>query len=186
VTKRGKILVLAAPSGAGKRTLVLALRDRGHALATPVSMTTRAPRDGERDGVDYHFVTREEFERRRTADEFVEWAEVHGNLYGTLRDELERGMNRGEIVLLELDVQGVRNLKQDSTDLVSVFIMPPSIEELERRLRARGANDPDDLAVRLINAKAEIAAQHEFDHVIVNDRVESAVDRLERIIQEMK
>lgn len=178
-----KIVVLSAPSGAGKNTLIARLRDHGVRVAVTVSATTRAPRPGEADGEHYHFISREEFETRLAADEFYEWAEVHGNLYGTLKAEVERCLASGQHVVLELDVQGMRHMRRLRPDAVSVFLMPPSLAELERRLRLRGANSEEDIALRLRNAEEEMAARTEFDHVVVNDDLERAAAELERIIQ---
>jgi guanylate kinase len=180
---KGLIIVLSAPSGAGKHTILTRARTEDPNLVYSVSATTRPPRDGEVDGRDYHFVGREEFERRVEAGEFVEWAEVHGNLYGTLRAELDRLVNSGNDVLLELDVQGMRNLRRFGLDTVSVFIMAPSEDELERRIRARGANTEADMEIRLRNARQEMKATDEYDHVIVNDDLDRAVREFQQLIQ---
>lgn len=183
VAKRGIIIVISAPSGAGKLTLLTKVRETAAHLAAPVSATTRPQRNGEEDGRDYHFLSREEFEARLARNEFVEWAEVHGNLYGTLVEELERCMATGQDVLLELDVQGMRSLKQLFPDAVSIFLMPPSIEELERRLRRRGTDQEADIALRLRNAREEMAARSEFDYIIVNDQVERAAADMAAIMR---
>jgi guanylate kinase len=178
------VLVLSAPSGAGKQTLLRKLRERMERLTTTVSATTRDPRPGEVDGRDYHFLTREAFEQARDEDAFVEWAEVHGNLYGTLKTELRRCLDAGDDVVMELDVQGMRNMRAMKVPMLSVFLMPPSLEELERRLRHRGANSDEDIALRLRNAEEEMAARDEFEHVVVNDDVDRAADELEALIRE--
>lgn len=180
------ILVLSAPSGAGKQTLVRKLKERLGSVATTTSVTTRAPRPGERHGEDYFFLTPEEFLHRRNNDAFAEWAEVHGNFYGTLKEELQRCLDQGDDVIMELDVQGMRNLRALEFPILSVFLMPPSLEELERRLRSRGADSDDDIALRLNNAKDEMASRHEFDHVVVNDEIDRAADELERLIHEAR
>lgn len=182
-SQAGLVVVLSAPSGAGKRTLLGRLRELEDGIATTVSATTRAPRPGEVAGVDYHFLDREAFEARLVAGDFVEHAEVHGNLYGTLREELERHTQRGQSVVLELDVQGMRSLRKLIPDAITVFLLPPSMEELERRLRHRGANDEDDIALRLRNAREEMAAAHEFDHRVVNDDVDRAAQELADILR---
>jgi guanylate kinase len=182
VARQGLLIVISAPSGAGKHALLSKLRARGIALQTTVSATTRAPRKDEIDGRDYHFLTREAFEQRRAADAFVEWAEVHGNLYGTLRAEVARCLEAGGDVLLELDVQGMRNLRALGMDFVGIFILPPSFEELERRLRGRGSESERDLQVRLANAKTEMTAQEEYDYRIVNDDLDRAADELADIL----
>lgn len=181
--ENAKIVVLSAPSGAGKNTLMAAVRGRGVPVAVTVSVTTRAPRPGEADGEHYHFVSRGEFEARRAAGEFYEWAEVHGNLYGTLKAEVDRCLASGQHVVLELDVQGKRHLQALRPDVVSIFLMPPSLEELERRLRSRGANSEEDIQLRLRNASDEMAARGEFDHVVVNDDVARAAGEIEAILK---
>ena len=159
------------------------LRALGVPVAVTVSATTRAPRPGEEQGGHYYFMSRAAFEAERDAGAFYEWAVVHGNLYGTLKSEVERCLASGAHVVLELDVQGMRHLKALRSDVVTVFLMPPSMEELERRLRTRGANDEADIALRLKNARAEIAAKDEFDFVIVNDDLDRAAADLEQILQ---
>lgn len=171
---RGLVLVLSAPSGAGKQALITRVREMGEPLVKTISATTRAPRRGETNGREYHFVDEATFRRLMHEDAFVEWAEVHGRLYGTLKSELERCLDSGRNVVLELDVQGMRALKRRRDDVISVFLMPPSVEELERRLRKRGLNDEADIATRLRNAEKEIAARHECDYVIVNDDLDQA------------
>ena len=172
--KRGLLLVLSAPSGAGKHALLQRVRELGEDLAHTISVTTRRPRQGEQDGREYHFISRDRFEEYRKAGELVEWAEVHGNLYGTLESELERCLESGRDAVLELDVQGMRSLRRLRGDVISVFLMPPSLDELERRLRARNANDEADIALRLENARKEMAARHECDYIIVNEDLDRA------------
>lgn len=179
--------MISAPSGAGKRTIINKVREAEEHVTTTVSATTRAPRPGEEDGLDYYFLSREAFEARIEQGDFVEWAEVHGNLYGTLHEELDRCLATGRDVLLELDVQGMRSLRAlRGGDMVSVFLMPPSIEELERRLRGRGADDEAVIALRLRNAREEMAARNEFDHVIVNDDLERAARELAGILRDAR
>jgi guanylate kinase len=181
--QQGILLVISAPSGAGKRTIIDALRRGRPDIETTISATTRAPRVGEIDGQDYYFLDRTEFERRRDVGRFVEWAEVHGNLYGTLEEELDRCLGRGADVLLELDVQGMRALRQLRRDAVSVFLMPPSLDELERRLRSRGTDREADIRLRLANARSEVAANREFDYIVINDEVERAAADLAAILR---
>ena len=181
--ERGVLMVMSAPSGAGKRTLLEKVRERRPGVDTTVSATTRPPRPGEVDGVDYHFLDRGEFDRRVAAGEFVEWAEVHGNRYGTLHAELDRRLAAGRDLVLELDVQGMRSLKARRPDAVTVFLMPPSLEELERRLRRRGTEGEDVIALRLRNAREEMAARDEFDHVVVNDELDRAAAEMEAILR---
>lgn len=181
---QGVLLVISAPSGAGKLTLLNKIREQEvDRFVTTVSATTRPPRDGELDGREYYFLDRATFERRRDAGAFVEWAEVHGNLYGTLHSELDRCLATGKDVILELDVQGMKNLSTQRQDLASVFLMPPSVEELERRLRKRGADDDDVIALRVRNASEEMAQRHDFDYIVVNDKIEKAASDLEAIIR---
>ena len=182
--KQGVLLVISAPSGAGKLTLLNKVREsQAGSFVTTVSATTRAPRTGEVDGQDYYFLTREDFEAKRTADEFVEWAEVHGNLYGTLYSELDRCLRTGKDVILELDVQGMESLKEIRHDVVTVFLMPPSLEVLETRLRNRGTDEDDVIALRLKNAGDEMAQRHGFDYIVVNDKIDQAASDLEAIIR---
>jgi guanylate kinase len=184
VESPGVLLVISAPSGAGKLTLLNEIRGRRtDQFVTTISATTRQPRTGEEHGVDYYFLDREAFETRRERGEFVEWAEVHGNFYGTLGGELDRCLATGKDVILELDVQGMRNLRDLRSDMVSVFLMPPSLEELERRLRSRGTDDDSVIALRLKNAETEMADRRTFDYVVVNDKIEAAASDLEAIIR---
>lgn len=184
MAKQGVLLVISAPSGAGKLTLLNKVREsQAGSFVTTVSATTRAPRKGEVDGQDYYFLTREDFEAKRTADEFVEWAEVHGNLYGTLFSELDRCLATGKDVILELDVQGMESLKEIRHDVVTVFLMPPSLEVLETRLRNRGTDEDDVIALRLKNAGDEMAQRHGFDYIVVNDKIDQAASDLEAIIR---
>jgi guanylate kinase len=184
VTKQGVLIVISAPSGAGKLTLLNKVREsQAGSFVTTVSATTRLPRAGEVEGRDYYFLTREIFETKRNADEFVEWAEVHGNLYGTLFSELDRCLATGKDVILELDVQGMESLKEIRHDVVTVFLMPPSLEVLEERLRKRGTDEEDVIALRLKNAGDEMAQRHGFDYIVVNDKIEQAASDLEAIIR---
>ena len=158
----------------GKGTLVALLRDRVSCLGLTVSATTREPRDGERDGVSYHFMDDAEFDRRLAAGEFLEWAWVHAHRYGTLKSEVERVLAGGESVVLEIDVQGGLAVRAAMPDAVLVFIEPPSMAELERRLRGRGTEDEEQVARRLANARSEMARAPEYDVRIVNDDLDRA------------
>ena len=176
-------LVLSAPSGAGKSTLAAMLRQRNRDVAFSVSATTRAPRPGEMDGVHYHFVSRDEFLRMRDHGELIEWAPVHGNFYGTPVSELRRAQARGQHLLLDIDVQGARQIRQRVPEAVLVFVLPPSGTALVQRLTGRGTESAEVLERRLRNAEDEIRAATEFDYVVVNDWLERAVDELEAVLR---
>jgi guanylate kinase len=173
------VLVITGPSGVGKGTLIRLLLDRFPSMALSISATTRKPRPGEEDGVDYHFLTAEEFQRRIDAGEFLEWAEYAGNRYGTLRSELERDV---DVLVLEIEVQGARQVRERVPDAISVFIAPPSDEALRTRLVGRGSDDPEQIEKRLAVAQEELAARDEFDHVVVNDDLEAAVQELADLV----
>jgi len=175
--------VVSGPSGSGKHTVLQEAMKRDDGFALAVTATTRPPREGEIDAKDYYFYSREEFRRRIDAGEFAEFADVHGELYGTPRHELERHLASGKDVLLQIDVQGMRTLRTSGLDPVTVFLVPPSVEELEARLRGRATENAADLALRLRNAHAEIAARDEFDHVIVNDDLAEAVAEFLAIVR---
>jgi guanylate kinase len=179
----GSLFVVAAPSGAGKSTLVNALLAREPGIRLSISHTTRAPRDGEGEGEHYHFVDRAGFEREVAADAFLEYAEVHGNFYGTSRAAVEPILAGGGDVLLEIDYQGARQVRERLPACVSVFILPPSRPELERRLRARAKDSEEVIARRLANSREEIAHAHEFDYLLVNEDFERAVDDLQAIVR---
>jgi len=179
---RALLLVVSAPSGAGKTTLCRFLIER-LGFRFSVSHTTRPPRPGEVEGRDYYFVSREEFEDMISRGEFLEWAEVHGHLYGTSRAEVEGALARGEDLLLDIDVQGAASLRRTLPEAVFVFIAPPSLAELERRLRARGTESEEALRRRLSRAREEMTFAPWFDYVVVNDRVERAFEDLAAIVR---
>lgn len=176
-------LVLAAPSGAGKTTLAQELVRRRADVAFSISATTRAPRAGERHGEHYWFVDDAEFARMVEADELVEWAVVHGRRYGTPRREVQRRLAEGRVVLLDIDVQGARQVRARLPEAVLVFIMPPSGQELVRRLQNRASETPAKLQQRMQAAAEELAALPEFDYAVVNEDLETAVGALESIIE---
>jgi guanylate kinase len=176
------VFVITGPSGVGKGTLIRGLMERIPALQLSVSATTRAPRPGERDGVDYHFLSRQDFERRVGEGDFVEHADYAGRRYGTLRSELEDRVRAGVPVVLEIEVQGARQVRAAVPDAVQVFIAPPSPQALRARLIGRGTDDPDEVERRLRVAEDELSARPEFRHVVVNDRLEDALEQLTAIV----
>ena len=182
MARQARLFVVSGPSGVGKGTLVALLRKRRPELGLTVSATTREPRPGEVDGTSYYFLSDEEFSRRVEAGEFLEWANVFGHRYGTLRSEADRLISQGQSVVLESDVQGGLNVKRIRPDAVLVFVEPPSLEELERRLRGRGTEDEAAVECRLSNARRELETAGQYDVRIVNDDLERACDELERVI----
>jgi guanylate kinase len=177
------VFVITGPSGVGKGTLIRGLLERIPELELSTSATTRKPRPGEQDGVDYHFLTPEQFAQRVEAGDFVEHATYSGNMYGTLRSELERRADARNPVVLEIEVQGARQVRQAIPDAVAVFIVPPSLDALRTRLVGRGTDSADEVDERLRTAERELEAQPEFAHVVVNDRLEQATDELEGIVR---
>jgi guanylate kinase len=177
------LLVLAGPSGVGKGTVGRALRAQEPGLAWSVSQTTRAPRPGEVDGVDYHFVTREEFERTRANGGFLEWFEVYGQLKGTPRAPVEAALAAGRDILLEIDVQGALAVKEQFPQALLVFLRAPDAAVQEARLRDRGTDDDDQLATRIETARREETLADRFDAVVVNDEVERAVAEVAAILE---
>ncbi len=181
-SRPGNIFLVVAPSGAGKSTLVNALLARDSAIELSVSFTTRPPRPGEQDGREYHFVSVEDFKERRARGEFLESAEVHGNFYATSRVWIDERVRAGRDVLLEIDWQGARQVKQHFPDAVGVFILPPSIDALETRLKKRGQDSPQVIARRLLAAGSEMAHAHELDYVIINEDFDVALAQLTAIV----
>jgi guanylate kinase len=182
----GTLFVVAAPSGAGKSTLVNALLEREPGISLSLSHTTRPPRPGETYGRHYYFVERAEFERQIADGVFLEHAEVHGNLYGTSHTTVQELLAQGRDVLLEIDWQGAQQIRASKPDCVSVFILPPSRAELERRLRGRGSDAPEVIDRRLRNSRGEIAHAHEFDFILVNDVFETALAGLQAIVRAVR
>ncbi|MEM8777495.1 MAG: guanylate kinase [Cyanobacteria bacterium P01_G01_bin.49] len=178
----GKLIVLTGPSGVGKGTLVCALLARNPNLYVSVSATTRTPRPGEIDGKDYHFLTRTIFENMIQQNELLEWAEYAGNYYGTPRSKVEKKISQGSTVLLEIEVIGAKAIKQTFPDALRIFILPPSLDELECRLRGRGTDSEEVVTRRLNRAKEELAVSVEFDQCIVNDDLEAALKQVELAI----
>jgi guanylate kinase len=182
----GSLFIIAAPSGGGKTSLVKALLARQPQIVLSVSYTSRAPRPGEIDGVHYHFVDRAQFEAMAARGDFFEYFVVHGDLKGTARTAVEPLLAAGRDVLLEIDWQGARKVREQVPDCVGVFILPPSREELERRLRHRAQDPEDTIRRRLANSREEMAHAGEFDYVIVNDRFEDALDDLLAIVRSQR
>jgi guanylate kinase len=177
-----RVFVITGPSGVGKGTLIRGLMERHPQLELSVSATTRAPRPGEADGVDYHFLSREEFDKRVDQEAFVEHADYAGRSYGTLRSELEARVQDGTPVVLEIEVQGARQVRAAMPEAVQVFIAPPSLEALRTRLIGRGTDDAEEVERRLRVAEQELAAQPEFGHVVVNDRLDEALEQLSTVV----
>jgi guanylate kinase len=179
---QGTLTVLTGPSGVGKGTLVKLLRERHPNLYLSVSATTRTPREGEIDGQDYFFVSRDRFAAMVEAGELLEWAEFAGNCYGTPRQAIVERLDRGEHVLLEIELEGARQVKNTFPEALRVFVLPPSLDELERRLRSRGQDAEAAIERRLSRAREEVAAANEFDQQIVNDDLEAALGKLEALM----
>ncbi len=182
----GNLIVVAAPSGAGKSSLVKALLELDSHLAVSVSHTTRQPRGQEQDGREYWFITEPEFRRMADQGDFFEWAEVHGNLYGTSRSAIDARLARGEDVVLEIDWQGALQIKQLFAHAVLIFILPPSWDELRQRLNRRGEDPPEIIAQRMANARNEVAQARHFDFVIINGLFETALFDLKTVVHSQR
>jgi guanylate kinase len=183
IERRGLLLVLSSPSGAGKTTLARGLIESDPSLTLSVSVTTRAPRQGELDGKDYHFIDRQEFERRKQAGELIEWAEVHGNFYATPKAPVVAALARGQDMLFDIDWQGARQLRAElGADTVGVFILPPDAATLERRLKIRAQDSQAAVRRRLAAAASEIAHWRDYDYLIVNADLETSLAGLRAIL----
>mgnify|MGYP003311136653 CR=1 FL=1 len=181
-----KAILFSAPSGSGKTTIIKKILEKMDCFEFSISATSRSPREGERNGVDYYFLTEEEFVRRVEAGEFLEWEEVYkGVRYGTLKSEIERIWNKGKVIIFDVDVNGGMNIKRYfGDDALALFVMPPSIEELERRLRTRGTESEEAIVKRLGRSAAELKEADKFDHTIINDDLNRAVAETEKAIKE--
>ena len=181
-SRRGLVVVVSAPSGTGKTTVCESLLAEMPGLRRSVSLTTRSQREGEEGGRHYHFVSREKFLAERSRGRFVEWAEVHGHLYGTPRDFLERQIEAGHDTILVIDVQGARAIREAFPEAVLIFLLPPSLAELQGRLKMRSSDSSEDIRIRLRNARAEFNCYRAYDYLVVNDNVADAVSDLKAII----
>jgi guanylate kinase len=181
-SQRGLLFIVSAPSGTGKTTLVERLAQVLPNLRMSRSYTSRAAREGERDGVDYNFISRQEFEQRVARGEFLEWADVFGNYYGTCGPDVERSLADGQDVVLVIDVQGARQVKAGKVEHTAIFVLPPSFAVLEQRLRGRSKDTEEQMQRRLATSRAEAASYVDYDYVVVNDAVEPTVVRLREII----
>ena len=184
--KPGVLFIISAPSGAGKSTLCRAVLDHFSDLVYSVSYTTRPPRGGEQNGVDYYFISQDEFKKGIVRDRWAEWAEVHGHYYGTSADFLNKALSTGQDILLDIDIQGAGRILQRYPDGVTIFIMPPSLETLKSRLQSRGTESPEVIAVRLKNAREEMAQRDFYRHIITNERLSDAVAELIAIFEKYR
>jgi guanylate kinase len=184
IARRGLMLVISSPSGAGKSTIARTLMDIDKQIGMSVSVTTRSRRPSEIEGVHYHFISQREFERLRASDALLEWAEVHGNFYGTPREPVEVAMSEGRDMLFDIDWQGAQQLQEKmSVDVVSIFILPPTMTELQSRLHRRAEDSEEVIQTRLHNSRSEIEHWREYDYVIVNDDLNAAFDAVQSIVK---
>ncbi|MBQ8160596.1 MAG: guanylate kinase [Clostridia bacterium] len=184
--QKGMLIIVSGPSGVGKGTLVSRLLEEDKTCCFSVSCTTRNPREGEIPDVHYHYISREEFDRRVQLDAFLEHATVHGNSYGTLKSEVEAMIQDGKNVVLDIDPQGARMVKGQRPDAVSIFILPPSFTELRKRLEGRHTETPEEVERRFHNARGEIAQMHLYDYLIINDQLDEAYELLRSIVEAEK
>ena len=183
MSRKGRIFIVSAPSGAGKTTLCHAVLKRFPEMVYSISATTRAPRENEKDGVDYYFLSVDAFKKKIDQDALAEWAEVHGNFYGTLRETIEKNIFQGKDVLLDVDVKGAAQIQTRYDDCVLIFIMPPSLSVLRERLGVRATDSSTDIEKRMKNAEEEMAMRNMYHHVIVNDRLETARNMFIELIE---
>ncbi|BAQ65009.1 guanylate kinase [Geminocystis sp. NIES-3709] len=183
MTQKGKLVVITGPSGVGKGTIVKALRAKYPDFFLSISATTRYPRQGEVDGKDYYFLSRVQFQEMITNDKLLEWAEYTENYYGTPRQPVLKEINKGKVVILEIEVLGAKQVKKSFPSATTIFILPPSIEILEQRLRGRGTDSEEVIIKRLTKAKEELAVTDQFDYQVINDTLETTIDYVESIIK---
>ena len=179
---RGLLIVISGPSGAGKGTICKSFLERNSEVAISVSATTRSPRNGEVDGINYYFMSKEQFKEKIEANDFLEYAEVYDNFYGTPKSNVEQLLESGKDVILEIDIQGALKVKENTEEGVFIFILPPSMEELKARIIKRGSETPESLMKRFKSAYKEINFISRYNYAVVNDEVETAVDKLEAIV----
>ncbi|WP_321993116.1 guanylate kinase [Clostridium butyricum] len=179
---RGLLIVISGPSGAGKGTICKNFLERNSEVAISVSATTRSPRNGEVDGINYYFMSKEQFKEKIEANDFLEYAEVYDNFYGTPKSNVEQLLESGKDVILEIDIQGALKVKENTEEGVFIFILPPSMEELKARIIKRGSETPESLMKRFKSAYKEINFISRYNYAVVNDEVETAVDKLEAIV----
>lgn len=180
--KRGRLFIVSGPSGVGKSTVLKALLERRENARFSISATTRPIREGETDGVHYHFISVETFREWIAQEEFLEYAEYVGNFYGTPKKFVEAALDAGQDIILDIEIQGAMQVQERMPDAVKIFIGPPSWEELERRLTSRGTNTPEDIQKRLVRAKVEVQTAHTYDYFVINDTIENAVRELDAIM----
>ena len=181
--RKGTLFVFSGPSGAGKGTLLSRLFSELDDLGYSVSCTTRAPREGEQDGIDYHFISDEDFKRHIDSCDFLEWANVHSHRYGTLRSDVQKALDQGRDIILEIDVQGALQVKEKMPEAVTVFLAPPSLEALEQRLRGRGTETEEKIRQRLETAKKELLLAPTYDFTVINNIPEQAAGEIRAILE---
>ncbi len=184
MVNKGKLYVVSAPSGAGKTTLIKEVLRRFKTLSYSVSHTTRAPRNNEQQGIDYYFIIQEEFQEKINQNYWLEWAVVHGNYYGTSKDFIKTSLDQGKSMILDIDVQGTCEIIKSGLEMVTIFIMPPSIEILSQRLENRGSDSKKVIDKRIENAKLEIAKKNMYQYVVINDDLDKAIEELCLIFKE--
>lgn len=182
----GNVFLISAPTGAGKSSLVKALIERNPFINLSISYTTRTPREGEVDGREYFFISKEQFIDWREQGNMLEWAEVYGNFYGTAKSQVESVISTGQDVLLEIDYQGARQIRKKFPGIIDIFILPPSIDELEKRLLKRGLDSPEVIRKRMLTVSSEIGHADEYSYVIINDSFETALDQLDTLVKAAK